>query len=96
MQLVDGWGTGELQVYRASLAIAERLAAQDPTNAASQRDLWVSCWRMADIRERNGDAEAQVRWRRAHDTLAGMKRKGLHPSPEDQQYLAELEGKIGR
>ena len=38
-----------LAAYRASLAIAERLAAADPSNAAWQRDLSVSHNRLGDV-----------------------------------------------
>ena len=94
--LAQGDAAGALGEYRASLAIAERLAAQDPTNADWQRNLWVSYWRMAVLAEKSGRAdEAKTHWRKAHDTLAGMKRRGLFVSPQDEGFLPQLRAKAG-
>ena len=43
-----------LAAYRASLAIAERLAAADPNNASWQRDLSVSYDRVGDVLSMQG------------------------------------------
>jgi hypothetical protein len=40
---------GALAAYRASLAIAEHLAAADPSNAGRQRDLSVIRDRVRDV-----------------------------------------------
>jgi hypothetical protein len=85
-----------LASYRASLDIIQRLAAFDPGNAGWQRDLWVSCWRMADRAEQSANPnEASTWWRRAYDVLSGMKRKGLFISPQDEPFLRRLEEKLG-
>ncbi|HUV04759.1 MAG TPA: tetratricopeptide repeat protein [Armatimonadota bacterium] len=86
--------TGALESYRASLAIRERLAASDPGNAAWQRDLCVSCWKMAMVSEQAGKDDAMSWWRKAYETLAGMKRRGLFISPQDEQYLEQLRLKV--
>jgi len=85
---------GALAAYRASLGIRERLAAQDPSNAEWQRDLWVSYWRMASIAEQNGQADAMAWWRKAYETLSAMKRRGLFVSPQDAQFFAQLRAKV--
>ena len=86
---------GALRRYTACLSIRERLAASDPANAEWQRDLWVSYWRLADLCERQRKAaEARGWWRRAHDVLAGMKQRGLHLSPQDEQFLETLRRKV--
>jgi len=37
-----------------------------------------------------------LEWRRkAHDTLAGMKRRGLFVSPQDEGFLPQLRAKAG-
>ena len=41
--------TGALEAYRASLAIRQRLAAQDPANAGWQRDLSISQEKVANV-----------------------------------------------
>jgi tetratricopeptide (TPR) repeat protein len=52
--------------YRQSLAIRERLAAADPTNAAWQRELVISLVKVGEIEERLGKtAEAVERYRAA-------------------------------
>jgi hypothetical protein len=39
------------RLFGESLGIRQRLAESDPGNAEWQRDLWVSCWRVADVME---------------------------------------------
>ena len=46
--------------YRAGLAIAERLAALDPSNADWQRDLSVSHDKIGDCRMARGDRDAAL------------------------------------
>ena len=81
-----------LQAARGAL---ERLAESDPTNAAWQRDLWVSYWKIADVLERSGDHKSMSYWRRAYDILSGMKRRGLFVSPQDEGFLEQLRRKAG-
>jgi hypothetical protein len=45
----EGDLTGALEFYRASLAIAQRLAAQDPAHAGWQRDLSISQNNLASV-----------------------------------------------
>ena len=59
--LVDqGDLSGGLASYRASMAIAERLAAADPDNAGWQRDLSVSHIKIGDLEEARGDIGAAI------------------------------------
>ena len=85
--------SGALAAYRQSLAVSERLAAADPSNAGWQRDLWVSYWRIADMLERSGEKEAIDWWRRAYAVLSSMKAKGLFISPGDLKFLETLRRK---
>src|SRR5688500_18277033 len=41
--------TGALAAYRESLAVSQRLAGADPSNAAWQRDLGVSYSKVGDV-----------------------------------------------
>ena len=83
-----------LDAFQQSMDIREKLAAADPGNAGWQRDLWVSYWKIADISEKAGNTESQQLWQKAHDILAGMKKKGMFISPGDEQFLAILKKKI--
>ena len=94
LALAKGDLAGALASYRQSLAIAERLARQDPGNADWQRDLWVSYMKMATVVEQTGSGDARDWWRKAHDTLAAMKQRGIM-LPTDQQYLDQLRQKMG-
>ena len=47
------------------------------------------------MQERTGQTEAEEWWRRAYETLAGMKRRGLFVSPQDEGFLAQLREKAG-
>lgn len=61
------------RMYEQDLAIAERLAAADPGNAGAQRDLAVSYGRLADVDERDGDAErAAAGFARAYEVVSGV------------------------
>lgn len=82
------------ELLRAARQSLERLAAADPSNAGWQRDLVVSCWRMADIAEKAGQSDAQIWWRKAYEQLAGMKQRGVM-QPTDEQYLEVLKQKAG-
>jgi hypothetical protein len=85
--------SGALAAYRKSLAVRERLAADDPSNATWQRDLWVSYWRQADMLERSGEKEAIDWWRRAYAVLTSMKQRGLFIPPGDEKFLDILRRK---
>jgi hypothetical protein len=52
---------GALTSYRASLTIAERLAASDPSQAGWQRDLCVSHSKLGEVLMAQGDLAG--RWR---------------------------------
>jgi NACHT domain len=82
-------------LHELNLGFLERLAGADPTNAGWQRDLWVSCYKIADLLERSEDAASLEFWRRAHEILSGMKRRGLFVSRHDEQFLARLRDKLG-
>ena len=85
---------GALQAYRESLAICERLAAADPTNAGWQRDLLGTYWRIAEVAEEADISDALDWWRKAHDQLSSMKRRGIM-LPTDEQFLPVLREKAG-
>jgi tetratricopeptide (TPR) repeat protein len=87
---------GALRHITEANTIAERLATSDPANAARQRDLWVSYVKLADLCEKSQQAaEAQEWWQRAYETLAAMKERGLHVSPQDLGILDWLRTKVG-
>jgi hypothetical protein len=71
-----------LDSYRASLAIAERLARADPGNAGWQRDLWVSLWRLARI------DRGAVSWAQVLETMEAMKARGVL-LPTDEPFLEQ-------
>ena len=71
-----------LDSYRASLAIAERLAQADPGNAGWQRDVWVSLWRLAKI-EGTG-----VSWAQVLERMEAMRARGVL-LPTDEPYLEQ-------
>ena len=64
-------------------------------NAGWQHDLWVSYETLANHCEKlNQAAEAKAWWRKAYETLAGMKERGLHMSSKDLAFLERLRGKV--
>jgi len=94
LAVAQGDLAGALRSFTDAKTIADRLAASDPANAEWQRDLWVSYVKMANHCEKSGQpSEAKAWWKKAHDTLAGMKQRGLHISPQDEGVLAWLRAK---
>ena len=62
--------TAALQAFRASLAIFERLAADDPTHAGWQRDLSVSHNKIGDVLRDQGDLAGALQAYRARHAIA--------------------------
>jgi hypothetical protein len=61
VQLAQRDMSAALTSYRASLAIAERLAKADPDNAEWNRDLAVSYGRLADVHRSGGDRDQAMK-----------------------------------
>ena len=57
VQSAQGQLEQALNAYRRALAIAEQLAARDPSNAAWQRDLSVSYEKIGDVQSAQGQLE---------------------------------------
>lgn len=85
---------GALGAYRESLAVSQRLAAADPSNAGWQRDLSVSYWRMAIMAEKAGTGDAAAWWRLAYETLSALQQRGIM-LPTDEPYLEQLRQQTG-
>ena len=69
---------GALESYRASLAIAERLAKADPGNAGWQHDLALSLQRVGFMVARQGEPDAaRIAYERGHEILRRL--VGLAP-----------------
>ncbi len=82
--------------YSAGLAIREKLTASDPGNAEWQRDLAVSHSKLAVLAEKQeDDAKAAKEWRASYEALNGLRKRGLHVSPDDLRFLQRLEVKLG-
>ena len=95
LAVAQGDLTGALRSFTESKAIRERLAASDPANAEWQRDLCVSFVKLAGHCEKSGQtAAAKAWWQKAHDTLAGMKARSLHLTPQDEAFLDRLKMKV--
>jgi hypothetical protein len=62
--------------YQASLAIAERLAKADPGNAGWQRDLALSCGRVAVIKLQQGIRDDALKlFRQGREIIAQLTRR---------------------
>ena len=84
VQVAQGDLAGALNSYRDGLAIRDRLAQSDPANAVWQRDLIVSCVKIAEV----FPAEARVMLTRAGEIANRLRDEGrLAPAdawmPED-------------
>jgi len=74
----------------------ERLAATDPGNAGWQRDIWVSCWRLATMPEQQPGRNAHPWWQKAYDVLTGTQRRRMFLSLQDEQCLNHMRNKLGQ
>jgi len=85
-----------LESYRASLAIGERLAKQDPGNAVWQRDLVVSYYKLADLAEKQGAKPAALdNYRKAQAIVSAMSDRGIL-APSDTWMIEDLEKRVKR
>jgi len=80
--------------FTRSLELSEKLLADNPGSAQAVRDVWVSWWRIARHAERTRKGDARAAWRKAHDILDGMVRKGMFVSPGDLKFLDTLREKV--
>ena len=81
--------------YDEAHHLAQRLTTADPGNTQWQRDLWVSCWKFADLAERRNKADdARGYWKQALEILSGIEERGLHLSPGDRKILAKLRKRV--
>jgi len=76
--------------YRDALAIAERLAQADPSDASAQRDLSVSYERLGDLMLRLGDGQQAETYYR--DALAIAERLHGPDSAEANAVREKLAG----
>ena len=88
---------GALEAYQDSLAIAQKLAAQDPGNAAWQRDLIVSNVKLAEVAEaKDGEeSEAKRHYRAALDIAIALRDSG-RLAPVDIWMVSDLEARLAR
>jgi hypothetical protein len=84
-----------LTSYQASLAIAERLATADPSNAVWQRDLALSYGRVGFIEMRQGVRDDALKaFRQGRDIIAQLMRR----SPDNAtlpKVLAWFDSQMG-
>ena len=50
---------------------------------------------MAGVAEKTANPESQQWWQRAYEILSSMKTRGLHLSPQDEDFLEYLRQKVG-
>ena len=89
MQVAQGDLTAALTSYRASLAIAERLAKADPSNAGWQRDLIVSYVKLSDM---TGDRMYAVQ---ALEIALAMQKRDIL-APRDGWIIEDLRRRAGQ
>ena len=85
-----------LTSYRASLAIAERLAKADPGNAGWQRDLSVSHIKIGDVQQAQGDLAAALTSYQASLAIGERLAKADRGNAGWQRNLALSYGRLAR
>lgn len=81
--------------FERSLETSKKLLTANPDSVEAARDVWVSCWKLANLAESTGKGDAASWWKRTYDILLGMEEKGMFLSPEDKRLLETLRGKVG-
>ena len=84
------------RLFGESLRIAQRLADSDPANAAWQRDLAVSHYKLAGFARQSGDdAGFEAELRECFRVLDQMQQRNLHFDPQMAQVYQQLAGMFG-
>ena len=87
MLAAQGEGAAALTAYRASLAIRERLAQQDPNNAEWQRDLTVSHDRIGDMLAAQGEGAAALT---AYRASLAIRERLAQQDPNNAEWQRDL------
>jgi tetratricopeptide (TPR) repeat protein len=87
VQVAQGDLAGALKSYRDSLAIRERLAQSDPSNAGWQRDLAFGYARLADVYRRSKDREKALAALRAGKAIMD---RLVKLSPDNASWKRDL------
>ena len=95
MQRAQGDLAEALKSYRDSLAIRERLAKSDPSNAGWQRDLSVSYINVGDVQKAQGDLAGALKSYRDNLAIAERLAKSDPTNAGWQRDLALSYGRIG-
>ena len=83
------------RLFGESLRIRQRLAESDPANAAWQRDLAVSHYKLALFAQQSGDdAGFEAELRECFLVLDRMRQRGLHFDPQLAQVYQQLSAKF--
>ena len=87
---------GHGESYRASLVIAERLAAADPSNAQLQRDLSASQEKIGNVLADQGDTEAALAAYQTSLTIAERLAAADRSNATIQRDLSLSHANVGR
>jgi tetratricopeptide (TPR) repeat protein len=94
VQRAEGNLDAALKAYEDSLAIAEKLAAQDPSNSGWQRDLIVSNVKLAEVAEKAGKgAVARGQYQAALEIAVALRDAG-RLAPVDAWMVEDLEARL--
>ncbi|MCW5664583.1 MAG: tetratricopeptide repeat protein [Piscinibacter sp.] len=96
LHLLQGDLAGAEQAYRAALAVAERLAKADPSNAEWQRDLSISQDHIGRVLSAQGDLAGAEQAYRAALALCERLAKADPSNAEWQRDLSISQDNIGR
>ncbi len=85
--LAKGDLAGALKAYQQDLAIAQKLAAQDPGNAGWQRDLSVSFNKIGDVQSAQGDLGGALE---AYQASLAIRQKLAAQDPGNAEWQRDL------
>jgi tetratricopeptide (TPR) repeat protein len=87
VQSAKGDLDGALEAYQQDLAIAQKLAAQDPGNALWQHDLSVSFIKIGDVQSAKGDLDGALK---AYQDSLAIREKLAAQDPGNAQWQRDL------
>ena len=93
MQRARGNLDAALKAYQDSLAIAEKLAAQDPSNTEWQRDLSVSFNKIGDVQRARGNLDAALK---AYQDSLAIREKLAAQDPSNAEWQRDLSVSFNR
>jgi len=94
LQTKHKFSADAISSYQKSLTVFQKLAAQNPSDSQCEHSVFVLCWSLASLLEREKPDEAGAYWQEADLVLQGIEKQGRSLSLEDHARWQEIRKKL--